>query len=168
MSVVFTFAPRWNKWYRVHRHAKGFGQLDSVRTVVGAPLSVVRCGIALAGRKAGFLCLLTLSWCTGAACYSECLSARRSHLLVQHHVLCLLHKIPAVAHSVAHFAGKPAQNTPNLCNTLCCKLLICIRRAYYLSDLRTAGQAIPCNGMNWDKREKRHRSRGSDVIAKFH
>ena len=38
----------------------------------------------------------------------------------------LLHEIPAVAHSVAHFAGKPAQNTPNLCNTLCCKLLICI------------------------------------------
>jgi hypothetical protein len=49
----------------------------------------------------------------------------------------LLHKIPAVAHSVAHFAAKPAQNTPNLCNTLCCKLLICIRRAYYLSDFKT-------------------------------
>ena len=58
------------------------------------------------------------------------------HLLVQHHVV-LLHKIPAVAHSVAHFAGKPAQNTPNLCNPLCCKLLICIRRAYYLSDFKT-------------------------------
>ena len=50
----------------------------------------------------------------------------------------LLHKIPAVAHSVAHFAAKPAPNTPNLCNTLCCKLLICIRRAYYLSDFKTA------------------------------
>ena len=50
----------------------------------------------------------------------------------------LLHKIPAVAHSVAHFAAKAAQNTPNLCNTLCCKLLICIRRAYYLSDFKTA------------------------------
>jgi hypothetical protein len=49
----------------------------------------------------------------------------------------LLHKIPAVAHSVAHFAGKPAQNTPNLCNTLCRKLLICIRWEYYLSDFKT-------------------------------
>src|SRR5208283_600755 len=44
----------------------------------------------------------------------------------------------AVAHSVAHFVAKPAQNTPNPCNALCCKLLICIRRAYYLADFKTA------------------------------
>ena len=43
----------------------------------------------------------------------------------------------AVAHSVAHFAGKAAQNTPKLCITLCCKLLICIRWEYYLSDFKT-------------------------------
>jgi len=43
----------------------------------------------------------------------------------------------AVAHSVAHFAAKPAQNTPNLCTTLCCKLLICIRWEYYLADFKT-------------------------------
>jgi hypothetical protein len=49
----------------------------------------------------------------------------------------LLHKIPAVAHSVAQKAAKPAQNTPNLCTTLCCKLLMCIRWAYYLSDFKT-------------------------------
>jgi len=67
----------------------------------------------------------------------------------------LLHKIPAVAHSVAHFAGKPAQNTPNLCNTLCCKLLICIRRAYYLSDFNTvafnhsAGRTLRANISLW-------------------
>ena len=117
-SVVFTFAPRWNKWYRVHRYAKGFGQPDSVRTEVGAPLSVVRCGIALAGRKAGFLCLLTLSWCTGAACCAECLSARRSHLLVQHHVLCCCTKF-LLLHILLHILPPNPPKTPQICVIRC-------------------------------------------------
>jgi len=44
----------------------------------------------------------------------------------------------AVAHSVAHFAAKPAQNAPKRCVALCRKLLICIRWGYYLADFKTA------------------------------
>jgi len=31
MVQIFTFACEWSKWYRVLRHHKGFGRLDSVR-----------------------------------------------------------------------------------------------------------------------------------------
>ena len=31
MAAIFTFARRWNKWYRVLRHSKDFGPLDSMR-----------------------------------------------------------------------------------------------------------------------------------------
>ena len=31
ISLIVIFARRWNKWYRVLRHRKGFGLLDSVR-----------------------------------------------------------------------------------------------------------------------------------------
>jgi len=36
MAQIFTFAREWSKWYRVLRHHKGFGQLDSLRaTAIG-------------------------------------------------------------------------------------------------------------------------------------
>jgi hypothetical protein len=57
---------------------------------------------------------------TGAACCAEC--QRPGGQIYRFKTTCC-----AVAHSVAHFAAKAAQNTPNLCNTLCSKLLICIR-----------------------------------------
>jgi hypothetical protein len=31
ISLIVIFVRRWNKWYRVLRHRKGFGLLDSVR-----------------------------------------------------------------------------------------------------------------------------------------
>jgi hypothetical protein len=31
MSSVFIFLHKWNQWYRVLRHRKGFGPLDSAR-----------------------------------------------------------------------------------------------------------------------------------------
>ncbi len=31
MSKVLIFTADWNKWYRVLRHHKGFGVLDSMR-----------------------------------------------------------------------------------------------------------------------------------------
>jgi hypothetical protein len=31
MAQILTFAREWSKWYRVLRHHKGFGQLDSLR-----------------------------------------------------------------------------------------------------------------------------------------
>lgn len=31
MVQIFTFAREWSKWYRLLRHHKGFGRLDSVR-----------------------------------------------------------------------------------------------------------------------------------------
>ena len=31
MVQIFTFAREWSKWYRVLRHHKRFGRLDSVR-----------------------------------------------------------------------------------------------------------------------------------------
>jgi hypothetical protein len=30
-SSIFMFARKWNGWYRILRHGKGFGPLDSMR-----------------------------------------------------------------------------------------------------------------------------------------
>ena len=45
-------------------------------------------------------------------------AARWSRETVKNQRANLLHKIPAVAHSVAHFPAKPAQNTPKRCSTV--------------------------------------------------
>jgi hypothetical protein len=55
----------------------------------------------------------------------------------------LLHKILRVAHSVAQKAAKVAQNTLFLCSTAHRKLLICIRREYYLANFKTAAFSQP-------------------------
>ena len=47
--------------------------------------------------------------------------------------------VKTVAHSVAHFAAKLAQNTPKRCSTVCRMSMNCIRWEYYLSDFKTAG-----------------------------
>jgi hypothetical protein len=47
-------------------------------------------------------------------------------------------QIPAVAHSVAHFADKPAQNSPFRCSAVCRKSSIWIRWEYYLTNFKTA------------------------------
>ena len=31
MAQILNFTREWNKWYRVLRHHKGFGRLDSLR-----------------------------------------------------------------------------------------------------------------------------------------
>jgi hypothetical protein len=31
MSTILNFAGKWSKWYRVLRHRKGFGRIDSAR-----------------------------------------------------------------------------------------------------------------------------------------
>jgi hypothetical protein len=54
-------------------------------------------------------------------------------------IIKLLHKILAVAHSVAQNAAKAAQNTPFRFGTMCRKLLICIRREYSLANFSTVG-----------------------------
>ena len=51
--------------------------------------------------------------------------------------------VKTVAHSVAHFAAKPAQNTPKRCSTVCRMSMNCIRWEYYLSDFKPVSTAHP-------------------------